>query len=168
MRMTILLSTLLVTGCAAEENLDTERTAIVHADSAWLEAAQSGDVDSTLSFWTADARVISPDQPPIVGHGAIRKMLTDGFATPGFSVTWHTTDVVVAPKGDVAYSFGTNAFTVPGAEGGIDTLRGQGVVVWRKGDDGRWRSAVDIWTPQAKAAASPDGRAAPARDDPPT
>jgi len=74
-------------------------------------------------------------------------MLTDGFANPAFSATWHTTDVVVTPSGDVAYSFGTNAFTVPGAGGKVDTLRGQGVVVWRKATDGRWRAAVDTWTP---------------------
>jgi ketosteroid isomerase-like protein len=56
-------------------------------------------------------------------------------------------------SGDMAYSFGTNAFSVPGQEGHVDTLRGQGVVVWRKMADGRWRAAVDIWTPQASEPA---------------
>lgn len=133
--------------CAPQPDLDAERAAIAAADSAWLAAAQAGDVEATLSFWTEDARVIPPGQPAYIGHEAIRGMLNEGFGTPGFSVTWHTTDIVVAPSGDVAYSFGTNAFTVPNPDGGIDTLRGQGAVVWRKGADGRWRSAVDIWTP---------------------
>ena len=135
--------------CPSRPNVDAERTAILVADSAWLTAAHAKNVDSTLSFWTTDARVLGPGQPPSIGHDAIRKMVADGFATPGFSVTWHTTDVVVGPSGDVAYSFATNVFTVPGAAGRIDTLRGQGVVVWRKGSDGRWRAAVDTWTPQA-------------------
>ncbi len=133
--------------CAPQPDLDAARAAIAAADSAWVAAAQTGDVEAMLSFWTEDARVISPGQPPYIGHEAIRGMLDEGFDTPGFSVTWHTTDIVVAPSGEVAYSFGTNAFTVPNPDGGIDTLRGQGVVVWRKGADGRWRSAVDIWTP---------------------
>ncbi|MCR4341464.1 MAG: DUF4440 domain-containing protein [Gemmatimonadaceae bacterium] len=157
LRRSILAVASLSIACAGEPNLDTERAAIMQADSAWLAAAHGGDVDSTLSFWTDDARVISPGEPPIVGREAIRKMLTDGFATPNFSVSWQTTDVVVAPGGSMAYSYGTNEFTVPGAAGGIDTLRSQGVVVWRKGDDGRWRSAVDTWTPQPAApAASPE------------
>ena len=84
----------------------------------------------------------------MIGRPAIRKMLEDGFAAPDFTVSWHTTDVVVAPSGDVAYSFGTNTFTVPMPTGAVDTLRGQGVVVWRKDASGRWRSAVDTWTPQ--------------------
>lgn len=143
----VLLLAWVAVGCAPQPDLDAERAAIAAADSAWLAAAQAGDVDATLSFWTEDARVIPPGQPAHVGHEALREMLDESLGTPGFSVTWHTTDIVVAPSGDVAYSFGTNAFTVPNPDGGIDTLRGQGVVVWRKGTDGRWRSAVDIWTP---------------------
>ena len=136
--------------CAPRANLDAERAAIVAADSAWLAAAQAGDVDATLGFWTEDAHVIAPGQQPYIGHDAIRQMLVDGFGTPGFSVTWETTQIVVAPSGDVAYSFGTNAFTVPGPNGDLDTLEGQGVVVWWKGEDGRWRSAVDIWNARSQ------------------
>jgi uncharacterized protein (TIGR02246 family) len=148
MRRSAVFLPALAIACTARPNLDAERTAILVADSTWLAAAHARNLDSTLSFWTPDARVISPGQQPLIGQEAIRKMVADGFATPGFSVNWHTTDVVVSPSGDVAYSFGTNMFTMPGAAGRIDTLRGQSVVVWRKGSDSRWRAAVDTWTPQ--------------------
>jgi uncharacterized protein (TIGR02246 family) len=134
--------------CGPGADLDAERAAIEAADRAWLAAAQAGDVDSTLSFWAEDARVIGPGEPPYIGRDAIRQMLLDGLATPGFSVTWETTDIVVAPSGDFAYSFGTNAFTVPSPDGGLATLEGRAVVVWRKGEDGRWRCVVDIWSAQ--------------------
>jgi ketosteroid isomerase-like protein len=62
--------------------------------------------------------------------------------------------VVVAPSGDVAWSYGTNRFTIPIAAGRIDTMLGNAVVVWRKGGDGRWRAAVDIWTPLPPPAAA--------------
>jgi ketosteroid isomerase-like protein len=146
---------LLSVACASEPNLDTERAAIMHADSAWLAAAASRNVDSTLDFWTDDARLISPGEPPVVGRDAIRKMLTDAFTLPDFTVSWHTDEVIVGPGGNMAYSFGTNQFTMPNASGGVDTLRGQAVVVWRKGDDGRWRSAVDSWTPSPAPAPVP-------------
>jgi len=145
MTRTTFLAALLAVACAPSPDLDAERTAIMAADSAWLAAIETGNVDSILSFWADDARVIAPGQPPYIGREAIRGMLVESMGIPGFSVTWHTTEVVVAPSGDVAYSFGTNAFTVPNADGGLDTLSGQGAVVWRKGADGRWRSAVDIW-----------------------
>ena len=148
MRRSALLVSLVVASCSAPPDLARERAAILAADSAWLAAAHAGNTDSTLTFWTTDARIISPGQPSLIGRDAIRRMLVESAAIPGFSVTWNTTDVVVAPSGDVAYSFGTNAVTVPGPDGRPDTLRGQGVVVWRKGTDGRWRSVVDTWTPQ--------------------
>ena len=147
MRQSILAVALFTLACTAEPSLEAERTAIMRTDSAWVAAAASRNVDSTLSFWTDDARLISPGEPPIVGRDAIRKMLVDAYALPNFTVAWNTTDVIVAAGGDMAYSLGTNQFTMPNAAGGTDTLRGQAVVVWRKGDDGRWRSAVDSWTP---------------------
>jgi uncharacterized protein (TIGR02246 family) len=133
--------------CGQQTDLDAERAAIMSVDSAWLAAAQARDVEATLDFWTEDARVIAPGEPPYIGHDAIRGMLTRGFNTRGFAITWRTSDVVVAPSGDVAYSFGTNAVIVPNPNGGLDTLKGQGVVLWRKNAAGRWRSAVDIWNP---------------------
>jgi uncharacterized protein (TIGR02246 family) len=145
-RFSLFLAVLSV-ACAPRPDLNAERAAILAADSALLAAVQARNADSALAFWTPDARVIGPGQPPYVGQQAIRRMLENSFARPGLSVTWKTTDVVVAPSGDVAYTFGTNAFTVPGPKGRLDTLRAQGVVVWRK-TDGRWRAAVDTWTPQ--------------------
>lgn len=145
----LLLVALAVIACQPRPDLEAERRAILAADQAWLAAAQTDNVDSILSFWTEDARVIAPGQPPFIGRPAIRQMLVEAAALPGFSVSWHTTDVVVAPSGDIAYSFGTNVFTVPGAAGRVDTLHGQGVVLWRKGQDGRWRSAVDTWNPRS-------------------
>src|SRR5688500_1314832 len=152
MRRLILTVVLIVVACTAKPSLDAERAAIMQADSAWLAAAASRNVDSTLSFWTDDARLISPGEPPVVGRNAIREMLVHAFESPNFSVSWHTADVIVAPGGDMAYSHGTNLFAIPNATGGVDTLRGQAVVVWRKGDDGRWRSAVDSWTPAPAVA----------------
>jgi uncharacterized protein (TIGR02246 family) len=145
MRRTAILLVIAAVACTPRADLDAERAAIAVADSAWLAAAQAGDVDSALSFWAEDAHVIAPGEPPYIGRDAIRQMLLDGLATPGFSVTWETTDIVVAPSGEFAYSFGTNAFTVPSPDGALATLEGQGVVVWRKGEDGRWRCVVDIW-----------------------
>lgn len=147
MHRAILLAAVAGIACAPQPDLGAERAALRVAERAWLAAAQAGDVDSALTFWAEDAQVIAPGQPPYVGRAAIRGMLEESMNLPGFSVWFDATKHVVAPSGEVAWSVGTNVFTVPNATGGIDTLRGQGVVVWRKGADGRWRSVVDTWTP---------------------
>ncbi len=150
MRFVKLSMAAVLLGCASKPDVNSEKTAVLQADSMWLAAAQARDVDSTVTFWSDDARVIGPAQPVITGKANIRKMVADGFANPSFSVSWTTTDIVVGPSGDMAYSFGTNQFTVPNGRGGVDTLRGNSVVVWRKGSDNRWRAAVDAWTPKAQ------------------
>lgn len=140
-------------GCASQKpDLAAERTAILKADSAWLAAVGAKDVEAALSYWTPDARIIGAGQLPVIGEAAIRAMLKSGFETPGFDVKWHTDDVVVNPAGDMAYSWGSNQFIVPNAKGAADTVRNQGVVVWKK-LDGKWRAAVDTWTPNPPPAA---------------
>ena len=158
-RFAVLLM-LAAAACAPRPDLEAERLAIVAADSAWLAAAQSRNVNATVAFWTPDAQVFGAAQRPVVGEDAIKRMVSEGFATPGFSVTWTTTNVIVGPTGGMAYSYGPNRFTMPAGAGRVDTLRGNSVVVWRKTADGQWRAAVDIWTPEAASADSAPARAA--------
>ena len=122
-----------------------ERTALARADKAWSEAAVSKDVESVLSFWTDDAIVYPPGQPPVVGKDALRRYVTEGFAIPGFSIRWETSAFEVSASGDMAYGLGTNVVTMNDAQGKVMTERGRGVTVWRKGKDGSWKCVVDVW-----------------------
>jgi uncharacterized protein (TIGR02246 family) len=143
----LLASVCAVAACTARPSSEAERAAILKADSAWLRAVAARNIDSALSFWTADGRVIGPGQPAVVGREALRAMLAVTFATPHTTVTWSTKDVVVSPSGDMAYSLGPNLLVMPDPTGHPDSLRGQLVVVWRKGADGRWRAAIHATTP---------------------
>ena len=155
MRRLLVGSACVLAACTAKPNLETERATILTTDGAWLAAVMARNVDSAVSFWTADGRVIGPGGPAVVGREALRAMLAQTFAAPQSSVVWRTTDVVVSPSGDMAYSLGTNLFVMPDSAGHLDSLRGQAVVVWRKGSDGRWRVAVDATTPAPAPARTP-------------
>ena len=155
MRRLLLASVCALAACTAKPNSEAEQAAILKADSAWLAAVAARNIDSALSFWTADGQVIGPGQPAVVGREALRAMLALTFAMPHSSVTWSTKEVVVAPSGDMAYSLGPNLFVMPDSAGHLDSLRGQAVVVWRKGSDGRWRAAIDATTPAPAPAPAP-------------
>ncbi len=158
MRRSLVVVLCVLAACTAKPDPAAERAAILKADSAWLAAVAAHDTDSALTFWTADGRVIGPGQPAVVGRDALRAMLAVTFGTLHTSVSWRTTDVEVAPSGDMAYSLGTNLFVMPDSTGRPDSLRGQGVVVWRKGSDGRWRAVIDATTPAPPPApATPAG-----------
>ena len=123
-------------------------------DRAWAGAAATGNVDSIVSFWTEDARVLLPDQPAYVGTEALRKMVTASLAIPGFQISWTPETAIVSASGDLAYTYGTNRITVPDSAGHSVTTEGRYVEVWRKEKDGQWRCSIDIYNtgPAAKPA----------------
>jgi ketosteroid isomerase-like protein len=133
-------------GCRPQPaDLAAERAAIFARDRAWLAAAAAGDVEKTVSFWTDDAVVYPPNAAPVVGTAALRAMVAATSQLPGFRITWKTDSVVVGASGDLAYATGTNAFTVNDSTGRPVTTPGRVLQVWRKGRDGVWRCASELW-----------------------
>lgn len=153
-RAVLAAACLCLAGSAAAGDLAAERAALLRLDKEWAKAAAARDVEKTVSFWADDARVFPPGQPVVAGKAALRRYVTESFALPGFSISWETTDVVVAASGDLAYGVGTNKVALDGPQGPI-AERGRAVTVWRKGADG-WKCVIDIWnaepppTPPAK------------------
>lgn len=133
-------------GCASESKLEDARAEILRLDADWSQAASEGrNVDRVVSVWSEDAMVLPPGSPPLVGRQAIREYVAKSFQIPGFSISWKTTDVVVAGSGDVAYSTGINRVAFTGADGKPVVINGKAVAVWRKDRDGVWKCVVDIW-----------------------
>ena len=135
---------LLAVACRPSIDVGSEAQKVLEIDRAWASVAGAGkNIDSAVSFWTDDARVIQSGQPTLQGKAAIRAMVTSVFAIPGFHITWTPESAVVSAAGDLAYTFGTNAVTMPDAKGKLVTENGRYITVWRKGADGRWRCVMD-------------------------
>lgn len=155
--LSALLVLLLLPGCAPREepvDLEAERAALLELDRQWREAAEANeDVELIVSYWSDDAKVIPPGQPPVVGKEALREMVSSFMEIPGFSVSWESEEVHVSADGRMAWMYGTNAFTFPDEEGNLVTTPGRAVTVWRKNENGEWKCAVDIWNegPAAEA-----------------
>jgi uncharacterized protein (TIGR02246 family) len=137
----ILLS---IPGCS-RVNLEAERAAILATDRPWQEAIAARDVERAVSFWADDAVVMPQGQPSLAGKDAIRGFVVESFKVPGFGLRWETTSVTVAPHGELAYALARTTTTFNGPEGKPIAVRGKAATVWRKGSDGRWLCAVDIW-----------------------
>jgi uncharacterized protein (TIGR02246 family) len=140
----VVLGMLAWIGCATSGRTSNAASEILQLDAEWSRAAQSRDVERTVSFWAEDATVFPPGRPAVVGKTAIREFVTKSFQTPGFSISWNTTTVVVSRSGDFAYTTGTNrvSFSAPD---GKQLREGKAVAVWRRGKDGVWKCVVDIW-----------------------
>jgi ketosteroid isomerase-like protein len=134
-------------------DLKAEEVAILKIDSTWSAlATNSKDVEKIVSYWSDDAVVIPPGEPPVRGKDALRKMVGDMSNIPGFSLSWKSSDVHFSPDGKMAYMYGENLFTMNDSTGNKISLPGRGYTIWRKETDGSWKCVVDIWNnpPPAK------------------
>ena len=134
-----------VMGCASTNSASDARSQILRLDAEWSEAAQRRDVERVLSFWADDAAVFPPGSSAVVGKPAIREFVAKSFQTPGFSISWKTTNVVVSRSGDFAYATGTNRVTISGPDGRQAVVDGKAVAVWRRDTKGEWKCIIDIW-----------------------
>ena len=141
-------------GCAsapkpAPDTRIADEKAIREADAAWLKAVAAKDVDKALSFWVDDCITMEPGRPIVVGKEAVRKLWQDSMALPDMSVTWTTTQIVVAKAGDIAYQYGPYEFSMKDSKGKPVQERGKYLTVWRKQADGNWRVVIDTFNSDA-------------------
>ncbi len=154
---------LVVAGCQPRGDVAAATHDLLRTDQAWAAlSAADGPVDSIVAYWTADARVLLPGQPVLVGTAALRRMVAGTRAVPGFHITWMPDSAVVSRSGDVGYTYGTNRVTAPDARGLSHTVNGRYLTVWRREPKGRWRCAVDISNAGSEPPAG-SGAAAAAR-----
>lgn len=143
----ILLSivALVVSGCVKKVDLEVERAEILETDVNWVAALAAKSPDDFTNFFAADAIVMPPHLPILVGSDAIRAWATESMALPGFSVTWTTTSTEVAASGDMAYTLGTFVFQATMPDGSTLSDPGKFTTIWRKQADGVWKVAVDTF-----------------------
>jgi ketosteroid isomerase-like protein len=128
-------------------DVEAEKATLLERDRAFAQEVGRGNLDSLLVFWADDATVMMAGSPAVEGKAAIRKMVTESMAIPGFNITWTPEEAKVASSGDMGYTTGTNAVTMPDSAGKPSTMRGRYITVWRKEADGKWRVTEDYATP---------------------
>lgn len=117
-----------------------------------------GNADSMLTIYTADVKFLPPGEPMLDGKEAARKWIEASFAQVTMAPQYASSSITVA--GDWAVDRYTGTLTVtPKAGGPAMTETIKGLHVMRKGADGTWRIAQDIWNadapPPAPAPAPP-------------
>jgi ketosteroid isomerase-like protein len=114
-------------------------------DAEWAQVSSEGkDIEKIVSFWSDDARVIEPGQPPHEGKVAIREFVAASLKIPGFKIHWVSEKPVFSEDGSMAYMFGAVETTAPAANGLLTTTHSRSVTIWRRAGDGEWRCVVDI------------------------
>lgn len=154
-------SLLVLGGCGGRIDPKQEEQELMETSRAWSRAAQKGDVDAMLAYWSDDAVVIQPGQPVTRGRAPLRAMIERMNGLPGFSISWEPLEARVSDGGDMGYLIERTRVTMNGPDGKPVTQQYRAVTVWRKQADGSWKNVVDISNPGPEAsppsAPSPPG-----------
>ncbi|HZR57264.1 MAG TPA: DUF4440 domain-containing protein [Terriglobales bacterium] len=110
----------------------------------WSHAAETKDLEQTLSFYADDASVLPFNAPIVTGKVQIRQLWSHLMSTPGFSLRFAPTSVEVAQSGDLAYEIGTFELTMHDAQGKPVKTPGKYVVTWKQ-MGGKWKATADIF-----------------------
>lgn len=114
----------------------------IHARSrSCLDAMNRGDIDAVMDHYTDDAMLMFSGVPLVKGADAIRRHW-ESVDQADREAKLETLEITV--EGDTAYEVALFEVVSVDDEGLEHQTSGKNVVVWRRGDDGRWRLNVDI------------------------
>jgi len=147
------------TATAPARSYTADSAAILAAARAFSAAYMRGDAAAMAAMYTEDAAIFPEGTAAMEGRAAIERYWT---LPAGRRVTNHVlTPDHIEFHDDLALDYGR--FTATSEMNGRSSGPGFGkyLVVWRKGDDGRWRMQLDMWN----RAPNPAGSPAPAPRD---
>ena len=139
---------------------EAEAKELMELSREWSQVLRSGDLDSTLDFWSDDAIVMPPKVLAVQGKQAIREFVEAGANIPGYKISWEPVSAHVSESGDMAYLIERNIEELVDADGNKIVTHNKVVTIWRKDSQGHWKNVVDIWneTPAAtRNRCDPDG-----------
>lgn len=125
-----------------------------------LAAVASGNVDSAAAVYTADVRMMPPDEPAVNGADALRSWVGAMYQEATFSGRYTSSDVQVAGDWGISHYVGELTVTPKAAGGKPVTQTLKGIHIFQRQPDGSWKIAQDVWNTDAPTAAAP---AAPAK-----
>jgi uncharacterized protein (TIGR02246 family) len=144
---TILLALVAMACSQPKLDLKAEGEKVMQMSKEWSEAASSGDLEKTVSYWADHAIMMSAGEAPIEGKPAIRQMVEESFNIPGFRISWQPQRVEVSESGDMAYLIEDAQVSFQDSTGNTITQHNKTVSIWKKQRDGSWKNVVDISTP---------------------
>lgn len=130
--------------------------AVKAVEAAWVNDIATRDVNKFVSYYSADASFLFPNQPIIDGRDNIKAAFTPMLADPNFGLTFQATRAEASKGGDFVFTVGTYTLTLsdPKSKKPI-TDNGKYLTVFKKQADGKWEVVADAISSDSPAPVSP-------------
>ena len=135
MKFALSAALLALSGCAS---MDRSDVGVQQGMSAFRDAFNKHDAASLATVYTEDARLMPFNVPMLTGRAGIQSFWQARF-NQGLSHI-EKTPIEVQTLGDTAIEMSRYVVTL-----GERKIQGKDMLVWRRGTDGKWRIAADIW-----------------------
>lgn len=144
------MATISVAGCQTlPPELETDQRAMIEAASAdWVAAYNANDWTALSQLFTADAILMPPNDPAVVGREAIAAWEAEN--EDGFRIALDIENI--SGSGDTAYVRGRSCVFVPTGEAEYGVDAGKFLEVRKLQENGDWLVDVDIFNSNAPAA----------------
>ena len=121
-------------------------------DSAFVAAANAGDVDGVVAAYAPTAALLPPNLPPQRGSAAIGGFW--GGFLKAYTVSFEVTAETIEGRGDLAYTVGHYRLTAVPKEKANPGMADEGkfVEILKRQPDGTWKYVVDIYNSNLAAA----------------
>ena len=137
-RLITLLPLFLLAAACTQSAPPSDPSEITARSANWASALNAGDIDTLVSTYAEDARIMPPNEKSASGHDAVRAAFG---AMIDAGLSGKLTSVDTAASGDVGYNVGV--YKLMAGDQVVDT--GKYTETWRRGDDGEWYMTNDIW-----------------------
>ena len=158
-----LLAFLMLTSAACsdshEANATSAESALMQADIALARAATNKEMDQFYASILEDAVLLAPNAPIAEGPESFGML----FELPAVALKWKPVYANVSGSGDLGYTFGTYELSFDDPSGVRIVDNGKYMTVWKKGTDGSWKVAADMFNtslplPTMEEAAAEEGK----------
>ena len=156
MLRTTCLAALSILALSGSALADAPAVSAEKAHQAYLEAINANDLERFLQTVTDDIVFIAPNGPVMEGKDQVGPWVGGYFAA--VETTWQKTTLEFVVAGDWAFErYAYRVIDRPRAGGAPTRDTGNGINIYRRGEDGIWRVARDAWATDQPLPPSYDG-----------
>lgn len=129
-----------VAACGDSERVTADKAAITISQTNWVAAYNENDWQALSQHFTQDALLMPPGDVILMGRDAIADW--EAANEMGYQIRLDIDAIDVS--GDIAAVYGTSCLTIP-TQGGLLFDKGKFVEVRKRGKNGEWLIAADIF-----------------------